>query len=230
MGQLTVPCSKCKVKHYSTGGLPLPIARFDAEGLRLALSELGRVLEWTDPVELVLVGGAAAILTGDALGQVSSQTLQNLAVVSRATELPILRPLVGSNKDEIIDGARRIGTFELSKVVDEYCAMVPRKPATRAALRVVEEQEARLAPGIVEKVVAERSVFDLRAIDLSSLDEPGLAVDRPPPGARLIDLRRSSSTARSTTRKRCTSSSRRPSRPTRASTATPSTCSPVSSG
>jgi thiamine biosynthesis protein ThiI len=132
---------------------------------------------------------AAALVTGDAVGQVSSQTLQNLAVVSRATELPILRPLVGANKDEIIALAERIGTFELSKVVGEYCAMVPSKPATRAALRVVETQEAHLPPGLIEKAAAGRSVLDLRDLAAGALDEPGLTVDRPPPGARLIDLR-----------------------------------------
>jgi len=132
---------------------------------------------------------AAALVTGDAVGQVSSQTLQNLAVVSRATELPILRPLVGANKDEIIALAERIGTFELSKVVGEYCAMVPSKPATRAALAAVEAQEARLPPGLAEKAAAARSVLDLRSLELDSLDEPGLAIERPPSGARLIDLR-----------------------------------------
>ncbi|MGH0031571.1 MAG: tRNA uracil 4-sulfurtransferase ThiI [Myxococcota bacterium] len=132
---------------------------------------------------------AAAIVTGDAVGQVSSQTLQNLAVVSRATDLPILRPLVGSNKEEIIDQARRIGTFEVSKVVGEYCDMVPSKPATRAALAAIETEEAKLPSGLVESAVETRSVFDLRALDLGSLDLPGLAVDRPPEGATIIDLR-----------------------------------------
>ena len=74
--------------------------------------------------------GALATVTGDALGQVSSQTLPNLAVISEASSLPVLRPLVGMNKDEILAIARRIGTFDLSKQVDEYCALVPRRPAT----------------------------------------------------------------------------------------------------
>jgi thiamine biosynthesis protein ThiI len=132
---------------------------------------------------------AVAIVTGDAVGQVSSQTLHNLAVVSRATELPILRPLVGANKDEIIECARRIGTAELSKVVGEYCAMVPRRPATRAPLDLVVQEEARLPAGLLEEVVAKRKLIDLRALDLRALDEPGLALDRLPPGALLLDLR-----------------------------------------
>ncbi|HVH19512.1 MAG TPA: tRNA uracil 4-sulfurtransferase ThiI [Myxococcota bacterium] len=132
---------------------------------------------------------AIAIVTGDAVGQVSSQTLHNLAVVSRATELPILRPLVGTNKDEIIELARRIGTAELSKVVGEYCAMVPRRPATRAPQDLVEAQETRLPAGLLDDLVAKRSVLDLRALDLDSLDVEGLALDRLPPGALLLDLR-----------------------------------------
>jgi len=132
---------------------------------------------------------AAAIVTGDAVGQVSSQTLHNLAVVSLATELPILRPLVGMNKDEIIEQARRIGTAELSKVVGEYCAMVPRRPATRAPRALVEREEARLPDGLLDDLLAKRSVLDLRALDTGSLDGAGLAVDRLPPGAVLIDLR-----------------------------------------
>ncbi|HXK24151.1 MAG TPA: tRNA uracil 4-sulfurtransferase ThiI [Myxococcota bacterium] len=132
---------------------------------------------------------AVAIVTGDAVGQVSSQTLHNLAVVSAATELPILRPLVGANKDEIIECARRIGTAELSKVVGEYCAMVPRRPATRAPKALVEEQEARLPAGLLEALVAKRSLLDLRSLDLEALDTPGLAIDRLPPGCVVLDLR-----------------------------------------
>lgn len=133
---------------------------------------------------------AAAIVTGDAVGQVSSQTLQNLAVVSRATELPILRPLVAFHKEEIIDLAQQIGTFELSKVVQEYCAMVPTRPATRADLDVVLAEEARLPEGLVDRAVESLTVFDLRRLDEAALGEDGeAAIDHLPPGATLIDLR-----------------------------------------
>jgi tRNA uracil 4-sulfurtransferase len=130
-----------------------------------------------------------AIVTGDAVGQVSSQTLQNLTVVSRATTHAILRPLVGCNKDEIIELARRIGTFELSKVVGEYCAMVPRRPATAATLEAVLAQEARLAPELAERAAASSTRIDLRALDVASLDMGELAIDRLPPDAVLLDLR-----------------------------------------
>jgi len=78
--------------------------------------------------------GVRALVTGEALGQVSSQTLQNLVVITEATELLVLRPLLGLDKEEIVAQARAIGTYEISASVQEYCALVPRKPATRAKL------------------------------------------------------------------------------------------------
>ncbi|TFG93368.1 MAG: tRNA 4-thiouridine(8) synthase ThiI [Myxococcales bacterium] len=133
--------------------------------------------------------GALAIATGEAVGQVSSQTLQNLAVISRATQLLLLRPLVGCNKDEILAIARRIGTFETSKVVGEYCDLVPRRPATAARLEAVEALEAHLDPDLIDRAVERASVFDLRGLDLDGLAAPELMVDRILPGALLIDLR-----------------------------------------
>ena len=132
---------------------------------------------------------ASAIATGEAIGQVSSQTLQNLAVISRATDLPILRPLVGANKEEILQVARAIGTYELSKVVGEYCALVPGKPATAARLDRVEGEEDRLPGDVVDRATASRNVFDLRSLDLGALDDPALQIDAIPDGAVVIDLR-----------------------------------------
>jgi thiamine biosynthesis protein ThiI len=132
---------------------------------------------------------AAAIITGEAVGQVSSQTLQNLAVISQATTLPILRPLVGFNKDEILAIARRIGTYDLSKQVGEYCAMVPSKPATQAALADILAEEARLNPAVLDQAIAERSVFDLRTLDLEAMECPELETATIPADATVIDLR-----------------------------------------
>ncbi len=75
---------------------------------------------------------ALALVTGDSLGQVSSQTLANLDTVGRATSLPLLRPLVGMDKIEIIEAAEGIGTYEISIEPDEDCCsyLMPRKPAT----------------------------------------------------------------------------------------------------
>jgi thiamine biosynthesis protein ThiI len=133
--------------------------------------------------------GAVAIATGEALGQVSSQTLQNLAVISRATGLLILRPLAGFHKEEIIALARRIGTFEASRVVGEYCDLVPRRPATASTLAAVEAEEARLDPDLIPRAFEKREVFELRGLDLDRLAAPELQLPRIPAGAVLIDLR-----------------------------------------
>lgn len=132
---------------------------------------------------------ASAIVTGDAVGQVSSQTLHNIAVISQAISTPILRPLVGFNKDEIIAVARRIGTESLSKNVDEYCAMVSTKPATHASLDVILREEARLDASLLERAVEQRSVIDLRALDIEAGEQLSLQTDSIKAGAVVIDLR-----------------------------------------
>jgi len=137
----------------------------------------------------------AAIVTGEAIGQVSSQTLTNLGVVSDATRLPVVRPLVTANKDEIIAQSRTIGTHDLSKVVGEYCAIVPRRPATHAALGVVLREEAKLDLSLLETALAERRVIDLRDLSLDALGLPELETAEIPPGAVVIDLRTKSAFA-----------------------------------
>lgn len=77
---------------------------------------------------------AAGILTGESMGQVASQTIQNLAVVGEATKLPLIRPLIGMDKEEIIAIARSIGTFEISTLPGLCCTIVPKKPSTAAKL------------------------------------------------------------------------------------------------
>jgi len=136
-----------------------------------------------------------ALVTGEAIGQVSSQTPQNLAAISAPIELPILRPLLGFNKEEIIDRCREIGTYELSSAVDEYCAILPKRPATKASITTVDAEEAKLDPAILETAVTGRTVRDLREIDPSSLGAEALDLSRAgadgaiPEGAHVIDLR-----------------------------------------
>ncbi|MEN8181705.1 MAG: THUMP domain-containing protein [Myxococcota bacterium] len=132
---------------------------------------------------------APAIVTGEALGQVSSQTLPNLAVIAQATALPILQPLVGANKDEIIALAGRVGTAELSAVVQEYCDLAPRRPATAANLDRVLAEEAKLDPALLDAAVASRSVFDLQSVDPAAHGLPEFEVKAIPAGATVIDLR-----------------------------------------
>jgi thiamine biosynthesis protein ThiI len=91
-------------------------------------------------------GKAAVLVSGESLGQVASQTMANLAVIEQAAELPLYRPLLGMDKLEITDYARKADTYEISIEPDQDCCtlFVPRHPATRAALEDVLRAEAAL--------------------------------------------------------------------------------------
>ncbi|HYB13029.1 MAG TPA: tRNA uracil 4-sulfurtransferase ThiI [Myxococcota bacterium] len=135
--------------------------------------------------------GAAALITGEALGQVSSQTLANLAVITPAVSAPVLRPVIGMNKDEILAIARAIGTYELSAVVGEYCALASGRPATEAHLAPVLAEEEKLDLTWLANAVIARKVVHLRSLDLESVaaGPAELELDLVPPDAIVIDLR-----------------------------------------
>jgi thiamine biosynthesis protein ThiI len=124
---------------------------------------MGRIAE-----RIALREGAKALVTGESLGQVASQTLENLAVTEEAVGLPVLRPLIGSDKEEIVQQARRIGTYEISIRPDQDCCrlFVPQHPAIFAGLEEIRAAEAGLD---IEKLVqlglegAEVETFDLPA-------------------------------------------------------------------
>ena len=101
---------------------------------------------------------ARALVTGEVVGQVASQTLENMAVISDATRLPILRPLVGMDKEEITAEAERLGTYPISIVPDEDCCTLftPRHPLTRARAADIAAAERTLP---VEEMV-QRAVTD----------------------------------------------------------------------
>ena len=100
--------------------------------------------------------GAEALVTGDSLGQVSSQTLANLTALDDAVSLPVLRPLIGHDKIEIIDEARRIRTLALSELPDEDCCtlLTPRQVETRARIDDLHRIEARLDAGDLAEELA----------------------------------------------------------------------------
>ncbi|MNO80110.1 putative tRNA sulfurtransferase [compost metagenome] len=102
--------------------------------------------------------GALALVTGDSLGQVASQTLSSMNVIGRVTDIPLLRPLVMSDKNEIIQLAQTIGTYDLSILPYEDCCtlFVPKSPSTNPNLGIVEKVEA-IVPELddmIEKAVA----------------------------------------------------------------------------
>ena len=90
--------------------------------------------------------GAKAVITGESCGQVSSQTLDNIAVVDNVASMPVLRPLIGMNKEEIVGMARSIGTFPISIQPDQDCCslFVPKRPETRGRLATIERLEQGL--------------------------------------------------------------------------------------
>ena len=104
---------------------------------------------------------AQALVTGDAVGQVASQTLENLAVVGSVATLPLFRPLIGMDKDEIIAEAQRIGSYPISIIPDQDCCTLftPRNPQTRARLAEIDAAEQALPiDELVGRAVQEAAV------------------------------------------------------------------------
>jgi len=97
--------------------------------------------------------GLEAIVTGESIAQVSSQTLANLSVIDEVSNSLVLRPLCTTDKQEIINIARQIGTEEFSKNVPEYCAAISKNPSTKAKSVRIEKEESRLDMEVLEKAI-----------------------------------------------------------------------------
>jgi thiamine biosynthesis protein ThiI len=139
---------------------------------------------------------AEALVTGESLAQVSTQTLRNLAVAEAAIGLPVLRPLIGMDKEETIALARRIGTHDLSATVKEHCAIATGRVETWAAPAEIASAEQRAAArdaALQEPAIA-RAVASRRVVELRTW-RPGLAglpehvVEQVPRGAVVVDVR-----------------------------------------
>jgi thiamine biosynthesis protein ThiI len=118
--------------------------------------------------------GGGTLITGDSLGQVSSQTLTNLAALDDAVTLPILRPLIGWDKTEIMAEARRIGTLQISELPDQDCCtlLTPRRVETRAKIDDLRRIEGRLDAGdLADELAATAQEY---RIDDQGLSTPGL--------------------------------------------------------
>lgn len=94
--------------------------------------------------------GATGIITGESLGQVASQTLTNMQVLDDSVSIPVIRPLIGLDKEDTIRVAREIGTYDVSTAKGVSCGLAPRHPATAAAIEKVQELEERVG---VEQMV-----------------------------------------------------------------------------
>lgn len=112
--------------------------------------------------KIALKENADAIVMGDSLGQVASQTLQNIVVIEETVNIPILRPLIGYDKEEIIEIAKEIGTYELSILPSSACGAVPNKPSTRAKIDKVTENEKLIdTEKILEDIVNDAKLISI---------------------------------------------------------------------
>ncbi len=112
--------------------------------------------------------GIEALVTGEALGQVSSQTLTNLRLIDNVTDTLILRPLINWDKEDIINLSREIGTEDFAKVMPEYCGVISKKPTVKAVKAKLEKEEAEFDFSILEQVISNARVMDIRDIETES--------------------------------------------------------------
>lgn len=131
-----------------------------------------------------------ALVTGEAISQVSSQTLPNLSVIDSVTDTLVLRPLIASHKQDIIDTAERIGTAAFAKNMPEYCGVISVNPTTRAKRYRVEHEEAQFDMAILERALerARRVPID-RVIDELGQDLQVEEVREALPGQIVLDIR-----------------------------------------
>ncbi len=116
---------------------------------------------------LALREKAGGLVTGESLGQVASQTVENLRTIEAVTRLPILRPLIGMDKEEIVTRAKAIGTYELSiRPHADCCSLfLPERPATKTMEDLVAEDEKKLDVGkLVEAALGEEEKLDLKEV------------------------------------------------------------------
>jgi thiamine biosynthesis protein ThiI len=132
---------------------------------------------------------ADALVTGEAVGQVSSQTLANLRAIDVVAERPVLRPLIGTDKEDIIAVSRRIGTHDLSARVREYCLISEGPTATGARPETLAREERKLDAAVLETALESVDTLDLRRLRLGPLVAAGLFTDEIPAGALVIDMR-----------------------------------------
>ena len=108
--------------------------------------------------------GCRFLITGENLGQVASQTLDNMAVTESCIQIPILHPLLTNDKQETVDFAKKIGTFDISIEKGVCCHAVPKRPATKARIDVAEKEEAKVeVDALVKQAVDDAEVIEVKS-------------------------------------------------------------------
>ena len=115
--------------------------------------------------------GVQALVTGEALGQVSSQTLTNLRLIDNASDTLILRPLISHDKEHIINLAREIGTEDFARTMPEYCGVISKSPTVKAVKSKIEAEEQNFDFAILDQVVQEATNVDIREIATQTQEE-----------------------------------------------------------
>ncbi|AFF23817.1 tRNA uracil 4-sulfurtransferase ThiI [Pasteurella multocida] len=108
--------------------------------------------------------GIQAIVTGEALGQVSSQTLTNLRLIDEASESLVLRPLITHDKEQIIAMAKEIGTDDIAKSMPEFCGVISKNPTVKAIKEKIEQEERHFDFAVLESAVQNAQYLDIRQI------------------------------------------------------------------
>lgn len=137
--------------------------------------------------------GIEALVTGEAISQVSSQTVPNLAIIDKATNMLVLRPLIVTDKPDIIQLSREIGAEEFSACVPEYCGVISVKPSAKVNYQELQADEARFNFAVLDRAVAQSLVQVIDDLaDVSKNSAPSMQVETVsslPVGAMLIDIR-----------------------------------------
>lgn len=135
--------------------------------------------------------GIKAIVTGESVGQVSSQTIANLSVIDRVTETLILRPLIYQDKQEIIALAAKIGAEDIAKSMPEYCGVISRKPTVNAVLAEVVANEQNFDFAVLDHAVQSAKVLDIRTIDYQAEQQADVVtvLAQLPADAVVLDIR-----------------------------------------
>ncbi|WP_116367958.1 tRNA uracil 4-sulfurtransferase ThiI [Parahaliea mediterranea] len=131
-----------------------------------------------------------ALVTGECVAQVSSQTLRNLSVIDEVSERLVLRPLIATDKEDIVNMATEIGTRDFAANMPEYCGVISVNPTTRARLERVRAEEARFDMAILDRALAGARQTRIDRLADEELERVGVEVlSVPLAGATIIDIR-----------------------------------------
>lgn len=140
----------------------------------------------------IVAGNYDAVITGESIGQTSSQTLVNLsaAQIVSGLQLPVLRPLVGLDKEEIVSLARKIGTYETSAMVGEPCSIAPSRVRTKVTVEELRSEFMKLPEDLVTKTLNTLRVLEVKASSLDDvIPDKAVVIEHIPEDAVVIDLR-----------------------------------------